>query len=109
MRRITAWLVETGLVHPSINYKLRDWLFDRQRFWGEPFPIYYKNGVAYPLDVSELPVELPHVENYKPGPEGQGPLANIEEWVSLTHRNLTPGPSPKERGEETIHQFTTAA
>ena len=65
---------------------MRDAGFSRQRYWGEPFPIIYKNGVAYPLDVDELPVELPHVENYKPGPEGQGPLANIEEWV-----NLTPG------------------
>ncbi len=88
---------EAGIGKRKVNYKMRDAGFSRQRYWGEPFPIYYKNGVAYPLDVDELPVELPHVENYKPGPEGQGPLANIEEWV-----NLTPSPSPQaERGDVT--------
>ncbi len=87
---------EKGIGHRKVNYKMRDAGFSRQRYWGEPFPIIYKNGVAYPVDVKELPVELPHVENYSPGPEGQGPLANITEWV-----NLTPGPSPQvERGDE---------
>ncbi|MDQ6764003.1 MAG: DUF559 domain-containing protein, partial [Bacteroidota bacterium] len=107
---------EAGIGKRKVNYKMRDAGFSRQRYWGEPFPIYYKNGVAYPLDVDELPVELPHVENYKPGPEGQGPLANIEEWVNLdvdeaqmllSHSNLTPGPSPKERGDETQSYMTT--
>jgi leucyl-tRNA synthetase len=67
----------------KVNYKMRDAGFSRQRYWGEPFPIVYKNGIAYPVDEKELPVELPHVENYKPGPEGEGPLANITEWVNL--------------------------
>ena len=61
-----------------MNYKMRDAGFSRQRYWGEPFPIIYKNGIAYPVDEKELPVELPHVGNYKPGPEGEGPLANIQ-------------------------------
>jgi len=74
-------LEELGIGKRKINYKMRDAGFSRQRYWGEPFPIIYKEGIAYPLDETELPVELPHVENYKPGPEGQGPLANIPEWV----------------------------
>lgn len=64
----------------KVNYKMRDAAFSRQRYWGEPIPIKWINGIAYPLDESELPLELPHVESYKPGPEGEGPLANIEEW-----------------------------
>ncbi|PUZ22094.1 leucine--tRNA ligase [Chitinophaga costaii] len=70
----------------QINYKMRDAGFSRQRYWGEPFPIVFKNGVAYPVDEKELPLELPHIENYKPGPEGEGPLANVTEWV-----NIAPG------------------
>jgi leucyl-tRNA synthetase len=65
----------------KVNYKIRDAAFSRQRYWGEPFPIVWKNGIAYPLDEKELPLELPYVESYKPGPEGEGPLANIPEWV----------------------------
>ena len=74
---------EEGIGQRKINYKMRDAGFSRQRYWGEPFPIVYKNGMAYPLDESELPVELPHVENYKPGPEGEGPLSNITDWVNV--------------------------
>jgi leucyl-tRNA synthetase len=74
---------EEGIGQRKVNYKMRDAGFSRQRYWGEPFPIVYKNGIAYALDESELPVELPHVENYKPGPEGEGPLANITDWVNL--------------------------
>lgn len=73
----------TGIGKRQINYKMRDAGFSRQRYWGEPFPIVYKNGVAYAMDSKELPVTLPHVENYKPGEEGEGPLANITEWVNL--------------------------
>ena len=67
----------------KVNYKMRDAGFSRQRYWGEPFPIVYRNGVAYPLEEKDLPVVLPHVENYKPGPDGEGPLANIKDWVNL--------------------------
>jgi leucyl-tRNA synthetase len=66
----------------KVNYKMRDAAFSRQRYWGEPFPIKWINGIAYPLDESELPLELPQVDSYKPGPEGEGPLANIPEWIN---------------------------
>ncbi|HEY0751962.1 MAG TPA: leucine--tRNA ligase, partial [Chitinophagaceae bacterium] len=75
----------------KINYKIRDAAFSRQRYWGEPFPIVWKDGVAYTLDERELPLELPHVDSYKPGPEGEGPLANIPEW---TARNLETNTMP---------------
>lgn len=65
----------------KVNYKMRDAAFSRQRYWGEPFPIVWKNGIAFPMDESQLPLELPHVDSYKPGPDGEGPLANITEWV----------------------------
>ena len=66
----------------KVNYKMRDAGFSRQRYWGEPFPIIWRDGVTTPLGESELPLELPHVEKYCPGPEGEGPLANIEDWVN---------------------------
>ena len=75
-------LEEMGIGKSKVNYKMRDAAFSRQRYWGEPFPIVWKDGIAYPLDENELPVELPHVENYKPGPEGEGPLANLDEWTA---------------------------
>ncbi|HEX4852395.1 MAG TPA: leucine--tRNA ligase, partial [Puia sp.] len=66
----------------KVNYKMRDAAFSRQRYWGEPFPIIWKNDIAYPLDEKELPLELPHVDVYKPGSEGEGPLANIQDWIN---------------------------
>jgi leucyl-tRNA synthetase len=84
---------EKGIGLKKVNFKMRDAAFSRQRYWGEPFPIIWKDGVAYPLDEKELPLLLPHVDSYKPGPEGEGPLANIKDWV------LIPDPSPRvERG-----------
>ncbi len=80
-----------GYGKAKVNYKMRDAAFSRQRYWGEPFPIVWKDGIAYPLDENELPLELPKVENYKPGPEGEGPLANIPEW---TARNLETNTMP---------------
>lgn len=74
---------EMGIGKRQINYKMRDSGFSRQRYWGEPFPIIYKNGTPYALDEKDLPVTLPHVENYKPGEEGEGPLANITDWVNI--------------------------
>jgi leucyl-tRNA synthetase len=64
----------------KVNYKMRDAGFSRQRYWGEPFPIKWEDGVAIALSESELPLELPHVDKYGPGPEGEGPLANIDFW-----------------------------
>ncbi len=74
-------LVEKGIGKKKVNYKMRDAAFSRQRYWGEPFPIVWKEGIAYPLDESELPLLLPKVDSYGPGPEGEGPLANIPEWI----------------------------
>jgi leucyl-tRNA synthetase len=84
---------EQGIGTRKVNYKMRDAGFSRQRYWGEPFPIVWKDEIAIPLDESELPLKLPHVDKYGPGPNGEGPLANLKDWV-----NLTPNPSPKERG-----------
>ncbi|PWT78916.1 MAG: leucine--tRNA ligase [Bacteroidetes bacterium] len=66
----------------KVNYKMRDAAFSRQRYWGEPFPIVWKDDIAYPLDEKELPLELPQVDVYKAGSEGEGPLANIHNWIS---------------------------
>ncbi|HWR33873.1 MAG TPA: class I tRNA ligase family protein, partial [Chitinophagaceae bacterium] len=66
----------------KVNYKMRDAAFSRQRYWGEPFPIVWKDGIAYPLDEKDLPLTLPEVKSYSPGPDGEGPLANIKEWVN---------------------------
>ncbi|MEP6726633.1 MAG: class I tRNA ligase family protein, partial [Bacteroidota bacterium] len=80
---VNTKLVEMGIGRRQVNYKMRDAGFSRQRYWGEPFPIVWKDGEPYPLDEKELPLELPHVEKYGPGPMGEGPLANLREWVTL--------------------------
>lgn len=85
-------LEERGIGTRKINYKMRDAAFSRQRYWGEPFPIRWENGIAVPLSEKELPLKLPHVETYAPGPEGQGPLANIPEWTAKhLETNTMPG------------------
>ncbi|HSC40014.1 MAG TPA: leucine--tRNA ligase, partial [Chitinophagaceae bacterium] len=85
-------LEEMGIGTRKINYKMRDAAFSRQRYWGEPFPIQWKNGVAIPLAESELPLVLPEVDSYSPGPEGEGPLANIPAWVARElETNTMPG------------------
>lgn len=84
-------LEEQGVGARKVNYKMRDAAFSRQRYWGEPIPVRWDNGIARPMEESELPLELPHVESYKPGPEGEGPLANIESW---TARNLETNTMP---------------
>ena len=85
-------LEDLGIGTRKVNYKMRDAAFSRQRYWGEPFPIQWKNGTAYPLSETELPLLLPEVESYSPGPEGEGPLANIPEWVAKElETNTMPG------------------
>jgi len=85
-------LEKAGLGTRKVNYRMRDAAFSRQRYWGEPFPIRWKNGTAYPLPESELPLELPHIDKYGPGPEGEGPLANIPQWVEKElETNTMPG------------------
>jgi len=89
---VNAKLEEMGIGKKKVNYKMRDAAFSRQRYWGEPFPIQWKNGVAVPLSESELPLLLPEVDSYSPGPEGEGPLANIPEWVERElETNTMPG------------------
>ncbi len=81
-----------GIGKKKVNFRMRDAAFSRQRYWGEPFPIKWKNGIAYPLSESELPLLLPTVENYGPGPDGEGPLANIEDWkANHFETNTMPG------------------
>ncbi|UYQ93287.1 leucine--tRNA ligase [Chitinophaga horti] len=88
MELVISELEKSGKGKRQINYKMRDAGFSRQRYWGEPFPIVYKNGIPYAVAENELPVELPFVENYKPGAEGEGPLANVRNWVELADGSL---------------------
>jgi leucyl-tRNA synthetase len=85
-------LEEKGIGQRKVNYRMRDAAFSRQRYWGEPFPIKWVDGIARPLDENDLPLELPIVESYSAGPEGEGPLANIAEWTSKQlETNTMPG------------------
>ena len=87
-----AKLEERGIGKRKVNYKMRDAAFSRQRYWGEPFPVKWKNGVAVALNETELPLLLPAVDSYSPGPEGEGPLANIPSWVEKElETNTMPG------------------
>ncbi|GGY83959.1 leucine--tRNA ligase [Streptomyces nitrosporeus] len=105
--RITAWLREHGVGEGTVNFRLRDWLFSRQRYWGEPFPIVYdEEGTAHPLPESMLPLELPEVEDYSPrtfDPEDaeaqpETPLSRNADWVHVT---LDLGDGPKKYRRET--------
>ncbi len=79
-----AWLEDRGLGTKTVNYKLRDWLFSRQRYWGEPFPIiHWEDGDITLLDTAELPLELPELDNYQPGEGGESPLSNADDWVTV--------------------------
>jgi leucyl-tRNA synthetase len=73
---------ELGIGTRKVNFKMRDAAFSRQRYWGEPFPIVWKEGVAYALPESDLPVVLPHIDEIKPGKEGEGPLSNLPDWIN---------------------------
>lgn len=85
-------LVAMDIGKKKVNFRMRDAAFSRQRYWGEPFPIQWKNGIAYPLSESDLPLLLPTVKNYGPGPDGEGPLANIEDWKANHYEtNTMPG------------------
>lgn len=84
-KKIVEFLTENGIGHEKVNFKLRDWVFSRQRYWGEPIPIVYCEKCGYvPLDESELPLKLPEVESYEPTDNGESPLANITDWVETT-------------------------
>ena len=85
-KQITAWLEERGLGKRAINYKLRDWLFSRQRYWGEPFPIIWENGKHHSLGENELPIVPPPLDDYKPTGTGEPPLAKAKEWVRYSNK-----------------------
>ncbi len=83
--KMISWLEEKNVGNKTTNYKLRDWIFSRQRYWGEPFPIIkYEDGTIRCLDDDELPVELPNVRSYEPSGTGESPLATIDEWLYFT-------------------------
>jgi leucyl-tRNA synthetase len=82
--KITAWLESHGKGRKAVNYKLRDWLFARQRYWGEPFPIVWVDGQALPLPEEQLPLLLPETSNFKPSGSGESPLANLTDWLTTT-------------------------
>ena len=88
IRKITAWLEKRGLGKGAINYKLRDWLFSRQRYWGEPFPIVWENGKHRGLDENELPVVPPPLDDYKPTGTGEPPLAKAKDWIRYSDKAL---------------------
>ena len=84
VKKITAWLEERKLGEGSVHYKLRDWIFSRQRYWGEPFPVlHFQDGSARVLEKDELPLLLPEVESYKASGTGESPLATITDWIEI--------------------------
>ncbi|NJP99439.1 leucine--tRNA ligase [Streptomyces zingiberis] len=107
--RAAAWLSGRGLGEGTVNFRLRDWLFSRQRYWGEPFPVVYdEDGIAHPLPESMLPLELPEVEDYSPrtfDPDDadtspETPLSRNEDWVNVT-LDLGDGRGPRKYRRET--------
>jgi len=83
--KITDWLEKKNIGKAKVNYKLRDWLFSRQRYWGEPFPvIHWEDGEITLLDENELPLQLPELEKYQPGESGESPLSNATDWLKVT-------------------------
>jgi leucyl-tRNA synthetase len=85
-------LESMGIGNRRVNYRMRDAAFSRQRYWGEPFPIIWENGIAYPMDEKDLPLELPKVDSYNAGPDGEGPLANLPQWTARhLETNTMPG------------------
>ncbi len=96
--KMIEWLEEKGVGKKSVNYKLRDWLFSRQRYWGEPFPIIHVDGYPKPLPESELPVTLPEIDDYQPTKNGEPPLAKAGNWLKTTD---------PETGKEAIRETNT--
>ena len=101
--KITEWLTENNRGHSKVNFKLRDWVFSRQRYWGEPIPIVYCEKCGYvPLPESELPLTLPEVESYEPTENGESPLANITDWINTTCPHCG---GPAKRETDTMPQW----
>ncbi len=102
-KKITDFLTEKGIGHAKTNFKLRDWVFSRQRYWGEPIPIVKCEKCGYvPVPESELPLELPEVESYMPTDTGESPLASMTDWVRTTCPNCG---GPAERETDTMPQW----
>ncbi len=80
--KIIDIIEERKIGRRQINYRLRDAIFSRQRYWGEPFPVYYKNGIPYPVDEDSLPLELPEIDAYKPTEDGEPPLGRAKNWTT---------------------------
>ncbi len=87
MKRIIYEMEQRGMGYGKINYRLRDAVFSRQRYWGEPFPVYYKNGMPQMIDAKQLPIVLPEVEKYLPTEDGKPPLGNATVWAWDTNSN----------------------
>ena len=86
--RMIAWLEQNGHGRRDVRYKLRDWLFSRQRYWGEPFPIVWRDGKHEALPESELPLTPPELEDFKPTGTGEPPLARAKEWLRYSDAAL---------------------
>ena len=100
---IINWLEEKGIGHKKVNYKLRDWVFSRQRYWGEPIPVIKCSCCGYvPLDESELPLRLPEVDSYMPTDTGESPLAAMRDWVEVPCPKCG---APAERETDTMPQW----
>ena len=88
--KMQDWLAERGFGGKKVNYKIQDWVFSRQRYWGEPFPIIFSEGKTIALDESDLPLLLPDVDHYEPTGTEEGPLAEVEQWVNTTTADGNP-------------------
>lgn len=94
IKRMIAEIEKRGIGKGKTNYRLRDAIFSRQRYWGEPFPIYYKDDMPYPLDESLLPLKLPNIDQYKPTETGEPPLARAKNWVTADGNQLETNTMP---------------
>jgi leucyl-tRNA synthetase len=88
IQQVVEWLGAKGIGKATVNFKLRDWLFSRQRYWGEPFPvIHWEDGEVTLVEDENLPLQLPNLEEYSPSATGESPLANAEDWLMVTDKN----------------------
>ncbi len=102
-KKVIDYLEENGIGTRKVNYKLRDWVFSRQRYWGEPIPMVYCEDCGWvPIKEEELPLELPNIEDYEPGENGESPLAKHTEWVNTTCPHCS---KPAKRETDTMPQW----
>ena len=102
-KAITEWLTKEGKGHQKVNFKLRDWVFSRQRYWGEPIPMVYCDDCGWvPVDEKDLPLTLPDVKDFLPGEDGESPLARHTEWINTTCPHCG---KPAKRETDTMPQW----